>query len=146
MAQKTVLTIALLGGFLAWHDPVNAQEPVVPCELLDTCQQDELQGLIAPSTLTSVRRFVTAASLYDLCVGNDEEQAVCRFYIAGVHDSAEMVYWRNDQEPPWCPVDGFTSSTLQEVVLDYLDNHPEVDPLPAAHAVTQAFSEGLICN
>jgi hypothetical protein len=146
MARAFLVIFALVCGTFAWTAELRAQGPAIPCELLDTCLQDELQGIEEPRDLVTVRRFVTAASLYDLCTGSEVEQSICRFYIAGVHDTAEVGFWQNGQEAPWCPLDGFAASELQEVVLDYLDRHPEVDPMPAAYAVAQAFSEGLICG
>lgn len=146
MARGYFLIPALLAGLLLSVGGAKAEQATIPCELLDTCLQDEIQGLEEQRALSTVRRFVTAASLYDLCVGSETEQAVCRFYIAGVHDAAEVGYWQNGQEAPWCPLDGFSTSDLQNVVLDYLDLHPEEDPLPAAQVVARAFSEGLICG
>ncbi len=94
-ALTTVLTTAIV-------QPTSAQEP-----------------------FTEIRR-ATGNEMLEMCRGGNTEQGVCFGYIVGLSDGIAVLqmslgkHWQ-----PICKPRKVTSHQLRDVVVKYLDDHPE---------------------
>lgn len=96
------------------------------------------QAAAAPPLIPA---FFTAQRLYDICTRPNHGQ--CSMYVAGVIDGIFLIEARTG-EPTICRAP-ITNQKAAELVIAYLEAHPERRAESAASAVKAAVADALPC-
>ncbi|MDP9158753.1 MAG: hypothetical protein M3O09_00790 [Acidobacteriota bacterium] len=88
-------------------------------------------------------------ALHDLCQHYKEEKlrglgAGCFWYIAGATQTILLTH--GTEIPPPCPGKGVTHEQIVDVVVKWLDDHPEKRDWPAPYVVVRSLDEAFPCN
>lgn len=89
--------------------------------------------------------------IYNLCQGYKTDGLAgklgpgCHLYIAGVAQTLVLADDNALITAP-CPGKGVTEEQITDVVIKYLDNHPENRQLPAPFLIGKALNEAFPCN
>ena len=90
--------------------------------------------------------------LYDLCQNYKTDKLKgslgpgCFMYIAG---ATQAILLTDDSETTMlspCPGSGVTLEQVADVVIKWMDDHPEKRDMPAPYVVMKSLNEGFPCN
>jgi hypothetical protein len=95
----------------------------------------------APAAPPLIPAFFTAERLYEICTRPNHGQ--CSMYVAGVIDGVFLIEARTG-EPTICRAP-ITNQKAADLVLAYLEAHPERRAESAASAVKAAVAQALPC-
>jgi hypothetical protein len=80
------------------------------------------------------------------CVGPPEMQLVCAGYTAGIYDTINLLETTNALPKLHCFPSGVTRLQIHDVVVRYLQDHPEQRHVGAAALVRDALQEAWPCR
>jgi hypothetical protein len=80
------------------------------------------------------------------CVGPPEVQLVCAGYTAAIYDMIAMLEAGGAMPKRHCFPTGVTRLQIHDVIVRYLQNHPEARHMGAAGLASDALQEAWPCN
>lgn len=90
--------------------------------------------------------------LLDLCEGYKKEKLKadlgpgCFMYISGVTQTLVLTDDTETTMVSPCPRKGVTQEQIADVVIKWLDDHPEKRDLPAPAIISKSLNEAFPCN
>ena len=80
------------------------------------------------------------------CVGPPENQLICAGYTAGIYDMINLLETTSAVPKRHCFPPGVTRLQLHDVVIRYLQEHPEQRHMGAAALVSDALEDAWPCR
>jgi hypothetical protein len=90
-----------------------------------------------------VSQLFNGSGLHALLLGNNAEYVG---YIEGAVDTFTVISASEHQPPPFCLPTGITGKQLSDIVLRYMDRHPEARYLAGSGHVVLAMQEAFPCR
>jgi hypothetical protein len=94
----------------------------------------------------SAPQFETGNRLYANCLGGDSQQRFCEGFIVAVADELRVAYASFAPKAYLCIPGDVAVQQLKDVVVLYLERHPEERHLSAASLVSTALVDAFPCK
>ena len=93
----------------------------------------------APARALAADSWVNGNELKKYCSSNSYERGICLGFTSAVANIVAVAGWRA------CIPDGVTRGQLRDIMVKFLDDHPEALHLEAASLATRAYEEAFPC-
>lgn len=101
-----------------------------------------ISSMSAP--VPALAAFKDGNDLWNVCGESDtRNQHLCLQYITGVVDGVTAISARN---LPFCPRKGVKAGQIQDLVIRYIESHPQDRDRPAAWLILSALAEAYPCK
>ncbi len=93
----------------------------------------------APARALAAGSWVNGNELKKYCSSNSYERGICLGFTSAVANIVANAGWRA------CIPDGVTRGQLRDIMVKFLDDHPEALHLEAASLAARAYEEAFPC-